>query len=75
MRRTEAPINKLSSVIEKMLESEMNCGKGLPPEETKYLRGLRSEGFEGGYRAGLSDAILLINGVEPNSPTWKKYSR
>jgi len=32
--------------------------------------GLASEGYNGGYRDALSDAIMLLNGVTPRRGNW-----
>ena len=34
-------------------------------QESLYSRGLSAEGYLGGYVAALDDAILILNGVEP----------
>ena len=32
-----------------------------------YAAGLASEGYDGGYRDAMSDALLILAGVEPQS--------
>jgi hypothetical protein len=32
-----------------------------------YARGLSSEGYSGGYAQALSDVLLVLNGVKPNT--------
>jgi hypothetical protein len=38
--------------------------------EQNRTAGLVSEGYDGGYRDALSDAILLLNGVVPRRNNW-----
>ena len=33
--------------------------------DSKYVRGLASEGYNGGYRDALDDVMLLLNDVRP----------
>jgi len=40
-----------------------------------YPRGFAREGFEGGYAAGLQDALLALSGVKPGirSEYWQDF--
>ena len=35
-----------------------------------FAAGLASEGYVGGYRDALSDVILAMNGITPNTRGW-----
>jgi len=45
----------------------------LPSDASMYARGMRSEGYLGGYRQAIMDVILALSGIHPTTRgLWDK---
>jgi hypothetical protein len=60
------PVKKIKAACERVNASI----KGSIDQSNLYSRGLAYEGWEGGYLAGLQDAMLVINRVKPSRKYW-----
>jgi len=62
-KKTMALLQKVQAEVDKEISS---CAQGVSGGGI-YARGLASEGYAGGYKDAISDVMLALNGVWPNS--------